>query len=84
MRNKKSSAADLAASKTEKKSIGQYILAFFLLLYTLFCFMPVLLAAIAAFTDEKAITQNGFSFFPAKWSLAGINSVLRYGKQLMV
>lgn len=84
MRDKKSSAADLAASKTEKKGIGQYILAFFLLLYTLFCFLPVLLAAIAAFTDEKAITQNGFSFFPAKWSLAGINSVLRYGKQLLV
>ena len=42
------------------------------------------LVFIAAFTDEKAIAQNGFSFFPEKWSLDGINSVLRYGKQLLV
>lgn len=73
---------DLAPSKKEKKGVGQYILGFFLLLYTVFCFVPVLLVFIAAFTDEIAITQNGFSFVPAKWSMAGMNSVLRYGKQL--
>ena len=32
---------------------------------------------------EQAITKNGFSFFPEKWSMAGINMVLRYGKQLL-
>ena len=73
---------DLAASKTESKGIGQYILGFFLLLYTLFCFLPVLLVFIAAFTDEMAIAQNGFSYFPKAWSMAGMNSVLKYGKQL--
>ena len=84
MSKKKSNAADLAASKTEKKGIGQYILGFCLLLYTLFCFLPVVLVFVAAFTDEMAINQNGFSFWPAKWSMAGMNSVLRYGKQLAV
>lgn len=73
---------DLAPSRREKKGVGQYILGFFLFLYTLFCFIPVLLVFIAAFTDEIAITQNGFSFMPAKWSMSGMNSVLRYGKQL--
>lgn len=75
---------DLAPSKAEKKGVGQYILGFFLLLYTLFCALPVLLVFIAAFTDEVAINQNGFSFFPEKLSMAGVNSVLRYGKQLMI
>lgn len=84
MSKRKSNAADLAASKTEKKGIGQYVLGFCLLLYTLFCFLPVVLVFVAAFTDEMSINQNGFSFWPAKWSLAGMNSVLRYGKQLAV
>ena len=81
---KKMKNADLAPSRRQRKGIGQYILGFFLLLYTLFCALPILLVFIAAFTDEKAITQNGFSYFPEKWSLDGINSVLRYGRQLLV
>ena len=81
---KKMKNADLAPSRRQRKGIGQYILGFFLMLYTLFCALPILLVFIAAFTDEKAITQNGFSYFPEKWSLDGINSVLRYGKQLLV
>lgn len=80
----KGNSADLLPSKKEKKGIGQYILGFFLLLYTLFCGLPILLVFIAAFTDEKAITQNGFSFFPEKWSMAGVNSVLMYGHQLII
>lgn len=74
--------ADLAPSRRERKSIGQFILGFFLLLYTLFCALPVLLVFVAAFTDEMYITQNGFSFFPKKFSLAGFNTVMRYGNKL--
>ncbi len=73
---------DIAPSRREKKGLGQYILGFFLLLYTLFCFLPVLLVFVAAFTDEKTITQNGFSFWPQKFSMDGMNSVLKYGAQL--
>ena len=80
---KKGNKADLLPSKQEKKGLGQYILGFFLLLYTLFCGLPIVLVFIAAFTDEKAINKNGFSFFPEAWSMAGMNSVLRYGQQLM-
>ena len=61
---KKMKNADLAPSRRQRKGIGQYILGFFLMLYTLFCALPILLVFIAAFTDEKAITQNGFSYFP--------------------
>lgn len=83
MSKRKGNSADLMPSKHERKGVGQYILGFFLLLYTLFCGLPVLLVFISAFTDEKAIMTNGFSYFPAKWSLDGINSVLKYGKQLL-
>ncbi len=80
--SKKNKNADLAPSRRERKTVGQYILGFFLLLYTLFCGLPVLLVFIAAFTDEQSINKNGFSFFPEKWSKAGFNSVMRYGQQL--
>ena len=83
MSKRKSNKADLAPSRTEKKGFGQYVLGFFLLLYTLFCGLPVILTFIAAFTDEKTINKNGFSFWPEVWSMAGMNTVLKYGKQLM-
>ena len=81
-KEKKNKNADLAPSKTEKMSIGQIILLICLFLFTVFCFAPVLLVFISAFTDEIYITQHGFSFFPEKWSMSGMNAVLKYGKQL--
>ena len=57
----KGNKADLEPSRTEKKGIGQYILGLVLLIYTLFCALPVLLVFIAAFTDEVAIVQNGLT-----------------------
>jgi len=73
---------DLAPSRREKKGFGQYVLGFFLLLYTLFCFLPFLLVVIAAFTDEQCLKDNGYSFFPKKLSITGMEQVLKYGKQL--
>lgn len=73
---------DLAPSRRDRKTFGQYVLGFFLLLYTLFCFLPVILVVITAFTDERCITNNGFSFFPEKWSTTGMGAVLKYGKLL--
>ena len=67
----------------KKIGIGQIILLFFVLLFTIFCFAPVILVFVSAFTDEMWINQNGFSFFPGTWSMNGMNSVLRYGKQLL-
>ncbi len=62
---------------------GQIILLFLVLLFTVFCFAPVLLVFISAFTDEMYIVQHGFTFFPGThWSMNGMNSVLRYGGQL--
>lgn len=82
--------ADLAANKVsmakvkkkKKTGIGQYILALLLGLYTLFCFLPILLVFITAFSDDKSIASYGYSYFPKKWSLEGFKYVFRYGRQL--
>ena len=74
---------DMAPARYEKKSLGQYILAIILLGFTLLTAFPIALVFVAAFSDEKSIYEKGFSLFPNKWSLDGVNSVLRYGKQLL-
>ena len=81
--SKKKKAAEFAPSRNEKRSFGQYVLGLILLLYTVVCAMPILLVFITAFTDDKWIAENGYSFFPGKWSMAGMNSVLRYGDSLI-
>lgn len=82
---KKAKAAEVVI-RDKKKKVGfsQYILGFCLTLYTLFCLLPIVLVFIVAFTDEKTLATDGFSFFPAKWSLDGMNCVLKYGSQLIV
>ena len=76
----------MAKAKTlksaRKPGIGQYILCLFLLLYTAFCALPILLVIISAFTSEKEIGETGFTYFPKQWSFSGMSAVLRYGEQL--
>ena len=81
-RKKKDANLDLAPSKKEKMGPGQIVVLVCLLIFTIFCFAPVVLVFVSAFTDEMYIVQHGFSFFPQKWSMAGMNAVLKYGKQL--
>ena len=76
--------SSVKAKRRKKAGAGQYILSAILLLYTIFCAMPILLVFIGAVTDEKTLTTEGFSYFPSKFSLDGVSSVLRYGKQLFV
>ncbi|MGN1023715.1 MAG: carbohydrate ABC transporter permease [Lachnospiraceae bacterium] len=68
--------------KKAPKGPGQYVLGFLLLLYTVFCAAPLILVVISAFTDDKELKSTGFTYFPSHWSAAGMNAVLRYGKQL--
>ena len=81
-RKKKDANLDLTPSKKEKMGPGQIVVLVCLLIFTIFCFAPVVLVFVSAFTDEMYIVQHGFSFFPQKWSMAGMNAVLKYGKQL--
>ena len=38
---------------------------------TILSLLPVILIVIASFTDENSLIANGYSYFPAKWSLDG-------------
>jgi len=74
---------DFQSGVKEKKGIGQYLLAFFLILYTVIVALPIILIFISAFADEKSLSTEGFSYFPSKFSTNGFAMVLRYGKQLV-
>lgn len=63
---------------------GQYFLAAIMGVLALCCLLPVLLVVVASFSDERSITQNGFSLFPDAWSLEGWKYVIGYGKQLLI
>lgn len=70
--------------KRDVSYAGQSILGFCLLVYTVFCALPILLVIISAFTAEKVISTTGFTYFPSQWSLSGMNAVLRFGEQLRI
>ncbi|MBR5944148.1 MAG: carbohydrate ABC transporter permease [Lachnospiraceae bacterium] len=84
MSKKANKNLDLAPSRKEKKGFSQYVLALILIIYTIFCFLPLELVLVSAFADEMSITKNGYRFIPTAWSLDGMHAVLRYGKQLIV
>ena len=42
--------------------------------------MPVVLIIIASFTSEQALLENGYSFFPAEWSLSAYYYLINQGK----
>lgn len=82
-KEKKKKRIEEEASTPGKKTPGQYVLGFFLMIYTLFCTLPVILVFVAAFSSEDSIARKGFSFFPDELSLDGMHSVLKYGNQLI-
>lgn len=73
---------DIAPSRREKKTFGQYVLALILWAITIITAAPIYLVFVSAFTDEMYIVKNGFKFFPKQFSFNGMHAVLRYGKQL--
>lgn len=68
--------------KKDRFGVGQFICLIVLVIWTLFCLLPIILVVISAFTDDQELQKEGFTYFPHKWSMAGMNAVLRYGKQL--
>ena len=49
--------------------LAQFLIYFLVILFALVCLIPFILVIIVSFTEEKSITINGYSFFPAQWSL---------------
>lgn len=55
--------------KKKKLTLGKVLIYVFITVLSLFCLLPMVLVVITSFTAESAILRNGYSFFPAKWSL---------------
>lgn len=53
-----------------------------MVILTLMCVMPLLLLTMASFTDEQILTINGYSFFPAKFSLEAYNYIFKASKTI--
>lgn len=47
------------------------------IIYGILCVAPILLVIIISLTDETTILQNGYSFFPAKWSIKSYTYLLQ-------
>lgn len=45
--------------------------------------LPVILVIVVSFSSEQSITQNGYSFIPSQWSIAGYQFYLKLGDQLV-
>lgn len=70
--------------KSKKSKVYQWILGIILGIYALFCFMPILLVFIIAFSSNDSVRTKGFSYFPTEWATDGFKYVLQFGKQLFV
>lgn len=53
----------------KKNKTGQIILNIILIFFAACCVLPFLLLVISSLTDETTLVRNGYSFFPAKFSL---------------
>lgn len=62
---------------------SQPILTLILGLLALICLLPLILVVIVSFSDERSLSEYGFSFFPEAWSLQGWQYVAEYGGQLV-
>lgn len=69
-------------SPMEVGNTANFVINVGMILFSLICVLPVLLIYIASFTAESAITQNGISLFPAKWSVEAYRMILNDSQQI--
>lgn len=80
--------ANIEAKKPKIKSTGNHdlmlatkptnvVLNIIFAILAAFCVVPVILVIVVSFTAESAITRNGYSFFPAEWSLYNYEFLFR-------
>lgn len=53
-----------------KNKVFRLVMGFILFFLVMACILPFLLLVISSFTSETALTQNGYSFIPAEFSVA--------------
>jgi ABC-type sugar transport system, permease component len=54
-----------------------------MIIWTLIVILPFLLLFMSSVTDENTLVANGYSFFPAKFSLAAYTYIIRSGEKIL-
>ena len=53
---------------TARKNTFQIVMSGLFIFPALICVIPVVLVIITSLTEQSAIANNGYSFFPQRWS----------------
>ena len=69
--------------KTREERIFQVVSHMIMLAASTACIVPFLLLIVSSFTDNNTIIQNGYSFFPKKWSLEAYRYLLQRSDQIL-
>ena len=66
-----------------RKRRHYFLIDIVFILMSLFCVAPLFLIISAAFTDQQSLFQNGYQFWPSKFSLEAWRYVLQSPKQIL-
>ena len=64
-------------------SWGNFLIGVFITIFTIACLLPMILTVIVSITDEMAILENGYSFFPKKISFYAYELMFRSGSNVL-
>lgn len=69
---------------SKKQKVFNVIIHIALVLMALFMIMPFVLLFLCSITDENTLVLNGYSFFPAKFSLAAYEYIVNSGSKIIM
>lgn len=68
---------------SKKQKVFNVIIHIILIFMALFMVMPFVLLFLCSITDENTLVLNGYSFFPAKFSLAAYEYIVSSGSKIV-
>ncbi len=68
---------------SKKQKIANIFIHIFLILMTVVMIMPFILLFLSSVTEELTLIQNGYSFFPKKFSLEAYQYLIKSGSKIM-
>lgn len=68
---------------SKKQKVGNVVIHILLILLTVIMVAPFVLLFMASVTDEMALLQNGYAFWPGKFSLAAYRYIINSGQAIV-
>jgi putative aldouronate transport system permease protein len=67
----------------KKMTAGKASTHLFIAVFSILCFMPMLLAVMVSISSEDSIIRNGYSFWPQRFSFSAYRMIFNSGSQVM-